>query len=306
MLRFCAPGGLARFFGARLSAVAFPRCAAHQARGTGRRGLIGAWLGLDKGVPADRSADPQAMRRKGSDLVHRLGFADGPSRLLGTHQGPAPSSRCTGEVGALRSGRVVLSRPSSLLRPPPTSSRPPATSRATGCRQGCDPRRRPGAEEDLSSTGDNPLAIPRPLRREVPGHPLQDPWCRPWPSPLGNRLGSPRPPGRRTGVTTLQASRDVADWSVARPRFAPGLSTTHGGFATGDLGVSPDRTCTGWLPSAGRSVTSQQPPCVMGAQAAGRIPQTPELGPPHRWVRCRSSIGRQRWPAAEPLRLEHS
>ena len=66
---------------------------------------------------------------KGSNLVHLVGFADGSSRSLGTHQGPSASSSCTGEVGVLRSDRVVLSRPSSLLRPPPTSSRPPATSR---------------------------------------------------------------------------------------------------------------------------------------------------------------------------------
>jgi hypothetical protein len=45
----------------------------------------------------------------------------------------------------------------------------------------------------------------------------------------------------------LQDSRDATDWSFAPPRFGPGLSTTHGGFATGDLGVSPDRTGTGWL-----------------------------------------------------------
>jgi len=31
------------------------------------------------------------------------------------------------------------------------------------------------------------------------------------------------------------------------PRFAPGLSTTHGGIATEDPDVSPDRTHTGWL-----------------------------------------------------------
>src|ERR1019366_7662608 len=66
---------------------------------------------------------------KGSDLVHLLGFADGSSREFGTHQGPSTSSSCTGEAGALRSGQVVLSCPSSLLRPPPTSSRPPGTSR---------------------------------------------------------------------------------------------------------------------------------------------------------------------------------
>jgi len=48
-------------------------------------------------------------------------------------------------------------------------------------------------------------------------------------------------------MTTLQTSLHAADRSVDPPRFAPGLSTTHGGFPTGDLGVSPDRTCTGRL-----------------------------------------------------------
>ena len=32
------------------------------------------------------------------------------------------------------------------------------------------------------------------------------------------------------------------------PRFDAGFSTDAGGFTTGDLGVSPDRTCTGRLP----------------------------------------------------------
>ena len=54
-------------------------------------------------------------------------------------------------------------------------------------------------------------------------------------------------PLSQAGVTTLQASLNVTDRSVAPPRFAPHLSMTHGGFATGDPGVSPDRTCTGWL-----------------------------------------------------------
>ena len=49
---------------------------------------------------------------------------------------------------------------------------------------------RAGVETDLSSSGDNLVTIPSPLRREVPGHPLQGPWCRPWPSPFGERLGS--------------------------------------------------------------------------------------------------------------------
>ena len=47
-----------------------------------------------------------------------------------------------------------------------------------------------GAEEGLSSSQDNLLAVQRPLRRRVPGHPLQVPGCRPWPSPNINGLGS--------------------------------------------------------------------------------------------------------------------
>ena len=60
----------------------------------------------------------------------------------------------------------------------------------TGYRQGCFPDRRSGAEEDLSSSKDTLLTIPRPLRREVLEHPLQALWCRPWPSPIGEGLGS--------------------------------------------------------------------------------------------------------------------
>jgi hypothetical protein len=54
-----------------------------------------------------------------------------------------------------------------------------------------------------------------------------------------------------SALTTLQASLDVTDWSFAPPRFEPGLSTTHR-----DLGVSRDRTSTGWPSSTCRLVTS--------------------------------------------------
>jgi len=193
---------------------------------------------------------------------------------------------------ALRSDRVMLSRSSSLLRPPPTSARHFTVSQvhwlSVSMLPGATSWRSvvfymPGVETDLSSSKDTLLTIPRPLRREVPRHPLQDLWCRPWPSPIGEGLGSSSSVRTRTGVTTLQASLDVADWSVARPRFAPGLSTTHGGFATGDLGVSPDRTHTGWLPSACRLVTSSQhqPPCCHGAQSPGRTPRSPDRVPSH-------------------------
>ncbi len=49
-------------------------------------------------------------------------------------------------------------------------------------------------------------------------------------------------------LTTLQASLYAADRALAPPRFGCGLSTSPGGFATEDLGVSPDRTLTGWPP----------------------------------------------------------
>ena len=49
-------------------------------------------------------------------------------------------------------------------------------------------------------------------------------------------------PLSQAGVTTLQASLDVTDRSVAPPRFAPHLSMTHAGVPTGDPDVSPGQT----------------------------------------------------------------
>jgi hypothetical protein len=48
-------------------------------------------------------------------------------------------------------------------------------------------------------------------------------------------------------MTTLQTSLDAADRTLALSRFDADLSIDAGDFATGDLGVSPDRTRTGWL-----------------------------------------------------------
>ena len=59
-----------------------------------------------------------------------------------------------------------------------------------GYRQHMLPGRRPGAGEALSSSQDNLVTVPRPIRRRVHEHQLQDQWCRPWPSPLKCRLGS--------------------------------------------------------------------------------------------------------------------
>lgn len=63
-------------------------------------------------------------------------------------------------------------------------------------------------------------------------------------------------PAHAGALTTLQTSLYAADRPVAPPRFDPDLSTGPGGFATGDPGVSPDRTLTGWLSRACRWATS--------------------------------------------------
>jgi hypothetical protein len=111
------------------------------------------------------------------------------------------------------------------------------------------------------------VAIPRPLRREVLGHRLQDQRCRPWPSPLGNRLGSSLTHQGRSGVTTLQASLDVADWSVAptplrtrpldharRPRYRgpwrlPGPDSHRLAALSLSLGYVTTTSLSSWRPS---------------------------------------------------------
>ena len=52
-------------------------------------------------------------------------------------------------------------------------------------------------------------------------------------------------------MTTLTRPRNFAlatDRPVVPPRFAPSLSTTHGGVPTGDPDISPGQTYPGWLP----------------------------------------------------------
>jgi hypothetical protein len=49
-------------------------------------------------------------------------------------------------------------------------------------------------------------------------------------------------------TTLVRASLALQTARLIPPRFAPGLSTTHGGFTTRDPGVSPDRTHTGRPP----------------------------------------------------------
>src|SRR6266545_3833509 len=105
--------------------------------------------------------------------------------LIGHSPDPLPVRPCAGEAGALRSGRVVLSQPSSLLRPPPTPSRPPATSRAL-----------------VIGGPASRAADPGPRRASpVPTTPF-----RPFHAPCAGGF-----------VTTLQASLHAADRSVAPP-----------------------------------------------------------------------------------------
>src|SRR5207248_8000052 len=61
---------------------------------------------------------------------------------------------------------------------------------------------------------------------------------------------APPPPRPQAGLSDDACSgfTHVADRTVAPPRFAPGLSTTRGGLATRDPGISPDRTHTGRPP----------------------------------------------------------
>lgn len=138
------------------------------------------------------------------------------------------------EAGILRSEQVVLSCPSSLLRPPPTRL---------------------------------PLG------------------CRPLPGVTGYRQARSRPPQGQGRGGPLQFPRHPSDRSTsptpegpsppAPPRFDPGLSTGPGGFATGDPGVSPDRTSTGWLSRAcarlrhDRSVALRRPAELLDARASG-------------------------------------
>ena len=60
----------------------------------------------------------------------------------------------------------------------------------------------------------------------------------------------PHVPANRRSLDDAADFAHAADRPVAPPRFDPGLSTGPGSFATGDPGVSPDRTLTGWLSRA--------------------------------------------------------
>src|SRR5215475_8795309 len=87
-------------------------------------------------------------------------------------QGPFPHRRLCCPTGSRST-----TTPSDCLSATCHFPAPPVIGRP------CFPGRRPGAEEALSSSQDNPPTVPRPLRREALGRPLQIPRRLPWPSP---------------------------------------------------------------------------------------------------------------------------
>ena len=75
--------------------------------------------------------EPSVGRSLGCPVERALKLNDlvsGGHSPAGTHR-PVPPTTRMHDAGALRSGRVMLSRPSALLRPPPTPSRHRPTSR---------------------------------------------------------------------------------------------------------------------------------------------------------------------------------
>ena len=154
-----------------------------------------------------------------SNLVHALGVADGPSRLSALIRVPPFLRRASMKQGPFAPDGLCCPAARSLLRPPPTPSRAAVHfpgSPVIGRR--ASRRRRPGAEEGLSSSQDNLLTVPRPLRRGVLRRPLQVPRRLPWPSPVGRRARLPLVPPNGGRLTTLQASLHAADRPVAHPQ----------------------------------------------------------------------------------------
>src|SRR5215211_791183 len=198
-------------------------------------------------APRLARTSPQAFQS--TNPVHALGAADGPSRF-GTHQSPSHPSRAPMKRGPFPMWpafptpeyydplRLPLGRPHHFPGSPVIGgSSLPATPQATGPRRLSRVPRTTIRTFNAQYAGGFLSARSRTksafhgLRRRVTG-------------------SAPSLPRHRRGPLDDACSgfTHVADRAVAPPRFAPGLSTTHGGFATRDPGVSPDRTHTGRPP----------------------------------------------------------
>jgi hypothetical protein len=136
-----------------------------------------------------------------------------------------------------------------VIRPAPTAARPPKPFPGfAGYRPGIASLapQAIGVETALPGSHDDRSHVQRPIRRRVPQRPLLDQERLPWPSPCLHRLGTlSSPPEGGLFDDAYSGFTHVADRAIAPPRFAPDLSITHGGTATRDPGISPDRTHTG-------------------------------------------------------------
>ena len=202
---------------------------------------------------------------RSSSRLGRPAFTGGfvlPPSLRLAHDHPSPR--------VLGSGRVVLSHPSTLLRPDPQlSPTPPAFPGLLVIPEVF--ARRPG----LGCQGERPCFrsvllpdAPSPLRREEKrGTPVSPRY--PWPSSTEHGVGSSSsltPASVRALLTTLQCSLHATARQIARPpglvrprgflrpprTFTPELARGRspaprvGYHYTASLGEDCDRTCTGW------------------------------------------------------------
>src|SRR5664280_3787751 len=181
-----------------------------------------------------------------------------------------PFSSCTNEARVLGSRQIVLPCPSSLLRPGDSLSATwhfrgsPVIDRLAPAPQGrgrAGPLQFPRHPSDRSTS-------PTP---EGPSPPAPRTRTASMAFTKSTQARHPHVPGHPGAFTTLQTSLDAADRPVAPPRFDPGLSTGPGGFATGDLGISPDRTFTGWLTRATARLRHDRSVALIApGRAAGR------------------------------------
>src|SRR5437899_5302017 len=128
--------------------------------------------------------------------------------VMGGGSLPVPLWRVDGpQLGPTAGPHMVCRSPSWGTSPPHVGSTGPAPAAIAHL----------GPEEGLSSSQDSLLAVQRPLRRRVLGHPLQDPGCCPWPSPTLHRLGSLWSAFRRGANDACPGFAAAADWTSCSP-----------------------------------------------------------------------------------------
>lgn len=174
---------------------------------------------------------------------------------------------------ALRYDGLCCPRRSSLVRPPPTSARRSATSRAaligfavTGSTRAASPEAGDsGAETDLSCSVLDCVIVPLPLRRRVSGAAFQGLHTVHGLHPGGLGSAPACSPLTRGFFTTRIQDSSRTDRSLARrPKGDFVMALRQSGLpfrrppATGPLGRYPDRTPTGKPSTAFRTHTPSE------------------------------------------------